>query len=94
MKQEVRKPKMKPGEWISLGKSYPYVDAVVCSVYENDPFGNDLEAVYLNGHKAISTGVVWGKGHWEFKNNGPSGGYADIGSRLSEFVNILRGGRK
>ena len=93
-KERIHKPAVEIGEWISIGESYPYVDAVVCTVYDNDSLGNDLEVVYLDGHKAISAYVVWDKGHWEFKSSGPSGVYADNSSRLSEFVNILRGGRK
>lgn len=94
MIEEIQKPTVKPREWISIGKEYPRVDTVVCAVYEkNSPLACDLEVVYLDCGKAINEDVVWDKDHWKFKNNGPSGGYADNDDRLSEFVQVLRAGR-
>jgi hypothetical protein len=67
-------------------------DAVVCQVYSDGNLG-DIEVVYLNGGRAINEDVIWKNNHWEFKNQGPCGGYADHYPRLSEFVAILRHGR-
>lgn len=95
MTEELKKPEVKPADWISIGKGYPSVPAVVCTVYEKNNSNNgDLEVVYLNGSKAINEDVIWDKDHWKFKNDGPCGGYADNYDRLSEFVQILRGGRR
>lgn len=86
-------PQVQPGDWISIGENYPYVNAVVCTIHKEKLLGDDLEIVYLDGHKAINTGVVWKQNHWQFTNSGPSGGYADNFSRLSDYVAILKGGR-
>lgn len=90
----IEKPQVQSKSWISIGKVYPYIDAVVCRVFDIPHFGSDIEVVYIDGGKTINTGVVWcEEGYWQFANDGPSGGYVDDSSRLSEFVAILRAGR-
>jgi len=88
------KPDVKPGDWITLGvRSFLGKDAVVCHIYDDSAFG-DIEVVYLDDrNRAINDDVVWKEDHWEFKQPGPSGGYADKYSRLSSFVAKLRKGR-
>jgi hypothetical protein len=84
-------PKIKPGDWITIGKDRGK-DAVVCTVYEDHTLA-DIEVVHIDGGRAINEDVVWSEDHWEFKNSGPSGGYADKYSRLKDYVDILRKGR-
>lgn len=92
MKKEKEKPIVSPGDWIRIGSS-PEVDAVVCTVYEDNQPG-DLEVVYLSDrNRAINEDIIWRGAYWEFLKEGPCGGYADNYSRLSEFVAILKRGR-
>ncbi|MCK4796366.1 MAG: hypothetical protein KAT05_03235 [Spirochaetes bacterium] len=87
MKKELKeRPVVKPGEWVYVDSG---INAVVCNVYEN----NDVEVVYLNGRRAINEDVVWLNNCWQFKKQGPSGGYADNYSHLSDYVAQLRKGR-
>lgn len=80
------RPKVSPGDWIIIGKR---IDAVVCDVYDET-----IEIVYLNRRNwAINEEVIWNNDHWEFKNDGPCGGYADQYPRLALYVSKLRGGR-
>lgn len=86
------KPDVNTGEWVSLGSS-PRTHAVVTEVYPDSEPGR-IEVVYLDDRdRAIQEDVVWEEEHWQFKDSGPVGGYADRVSRLSEFVAILRRGR-
>jgi len=98
MSKENKKPNVRPGDWITIGDRKNIIGvglhAVVCTVYNDSRIGGDIEVVYLDRSRAINKDVVWKKGYWEFKNQGPSGGYADKYSRLSEFVAILRQGRR
>lgn len=88
----VKKPNVKPGDWIDIGER-PFVkQAVVCNVFDNSDWA-DLEVVYLNDEKAINEDVVWNNGNWKFKISGPNGGYADNYPRLSQYVAQLRRGR-
>jgi len=90
---------IEPGNWVKVGNT----EAVVCQLYKDNPaYKNDpafkdqsnrIEVVYLSGSRAINEDVHRVKNLWEFVNQGPSGGYADGNSRLSEFVLILREGR-
>jgi len=80
--------KVKPGDWIMVGKNGK--SAVVCCVYDDK---DEVEVVYLDGGRAINEDVIWKIDHWEFKIEGPCGGYADNYSRLSDYVAILRRGR-
>ncbi len=87
------KPKIAPGEWISIGKKSPRIRAVVCTVYNEPPF--DCEVVYLdNRDRVINEDVKWAAMHWDFASQGPSGGYADNSPRLSKYVEILRGKKR
>jgi hypothetical protein len=87
------KPVVKPGEWITIGKGHFGKSALVCNVYSDQAIA-DIEVVYLDDRdRAINDDVVWKEDHWEFKNPGPSGGYADKSSRLSQYVAQLRHGR-
>lgn len=89
---------IKPGDWIKVGNTY----AVVCQLYKDNPAykdnpvfkdqSNRIEVVYLDGSRAINEDVHRVGNSWEFVIQGPSGGYADKYSRLSEFVSILRTG--
>lgn len=87
---------VKPGDWISIGQKQNRLDAVVCGFV--DPAfistDGDVEVVYLDYRgRAISTGVVWTGECWEFKNKGPSGGYADRNDRFQKYIDILRNGK-
>lgn len=93
MKNNNIKPDVHPNDWISIGKNILPINAVVCTVYEDNKFG-DIEVVYLDGSKAINDDVVWDNDHWSFVNSGASGGYADKYERLSDFVHTLRYGRR
>ncbi len=78
---------IKPGEWISIGRK----SAVITKIY--DP--SNIEVVYLDDRdRAINEEAVWKGNCWEFKHQGPCGGYADKIDRLDEFVSILRQGRR
>ena len=89
MQKELKeRPAVEPGDWITVCVN-PGVNAVVCNVYEN----SDIEVVYLNGRRAINEDVVWLNNCRQFKKQGPSGGYADKYSRLSDYVAQLRKGR-
>lgn len=80
-------PVVKLGDWIRLGTN---LDAVVCQIYENHALG-DIEVVYLDSRsRAINVDAVWEDDHWDFKYEGPSGGYADKYNRLRRYVSILR----
>lgn len=94
MSQEIKKPFVEIGDWISVGQAIIPIKAVVCRVYNGEEFasGSDLEVVYLDGKRAINEGVIWDKNHWSFKRQGPCGGYSDNSSRLSECVSILKRG--
>jgi len=81
-------PEVQPRDWITIGTGMG-VNAVVCQI--NKP-GN-VEVVYLDGSRAINEDAIWKNEHWEFKKQGPCGGYADNYQRLSDFVAILRRGR-
>ena len=86
------KPRVGPGDWITVGKDSG-LDAVVSHVYK-DPENADVEVVYLDrSGKAINEDVVWKEDHWAFKVPGPCGGYADGKTRLGSFVSKLRLGR-
>lgn len=95
---ENKKPNVQPGDWITIGEGKNIMGvglgAVVCTVYNDSRIGSDIEVVYLDGSRAINEDVVWKNGYWDFKHQGPGGGYADNYSRLSEFVAILRQGRR
>ncbi len=95
-KEKVKKPKVNPCDWITIGKGTGLIDkldAVVCQVHDDSDYA-DIEVVYLDDrNRAINEDVIWDQSHWEFKNQGPCGGYADRYSRLAEFVAILRRGR-
>jgi hypothetical protein len=87
-----KKPEVKPGDWITIGKGYYSKSAVVSLVYENSLF-DDIEVVYLDDRdRAINEAVVWKEDHWEFKYQEPIGVYADNSDRLRKFVRILRRG--
>lgn len=92
MQEETKRPIVQPGGWVKIGTGIG-VDAVVCQVYSDGDLG-DIEVVYLDrGGRAINEDVIWKDKYWDFKHQGPCGGYADNSSRLSEFVAILRRGR-
>jgi hypothetical protein len=88
------KPSVAAGDWIRIGpKTHPGRNAVVSNVLEDSGLG-DVEAVYLDTcDRPINEHVVWKDDHWAFKYSGPNGGYADKYSRLSYYVQKLRGGR-
>lgn len=89
-------PNLKPGDWILIGEGFSKVPVVVCAYNDSELINSDgdIEIVYLDDRdRAINKGVVWKQDHWEFKDFGPSGGYADKYDRLAEFVRILRRGR-
>ena len=82
-------PLVEPGSWISFGGGILPKDAVVCNV------GADyIEVVYLDDKKqAINEDMVWKEGKWQFKIEGPTGGYADKSDRLKIYVSQLKRGR-
>ena len=83
------RPEVSPRDWISIGER-GRVSGVVCDVR-----ADDVEVVYLDDRsRAINEDVRWADTHWEFAMPGQGGGYADIYQRLSEYVAILRAGRK
>jgi hypothetical protein len=81
------KPIVKPRDWIRFGNKLIGKEAVVCYVDEN----GDVEAVYLDGGKAINSDFKWINDEWV---PGQSGGYVDKYDSLAEYVRILRAGRK
>lgn len=98
MSEKIKRPNVQPCDWITIGDgkniSGVGLDAVVCTIYNDIKIGSDIEVVYLDrGGRAINEDVVWKDEYWDFKHQGPCGGYADNYSRLSEFVAILRRGR-
>lgn len=87
----LERPTVSSGDWISIGKRIDpvMVNAVVCNVFDER-----IEVVYLDiRDRAINEDVVWTGTHWKFKDQGPSGGYADNYDRLTEYVSKLRRGR-
>lgn len=83
------RPEVSSGDWISIGES-GRVGAVVCDVR-----ADNIEVVYLDDRdRAINEDARWADTHWVFAIVGQSGGYADKYERLSEYVAILRAGRK
>ena len=84
----VRRPNIKPGDWIRIGT----VKAVVSVVRpENSKLG-DLEVVF-NPRKPTNHDVEWTGDEWTFAKRGDFGGYADRYPRLSLFVQQLRANR-
>lgn len=84
------KPFVKPGDWITFGSGSVPKNAVVCTVYQNSSWA-DIEVVYLDDRdRAINEDMVWKDGKWQFKDLGPSGGYADKYARLRNYVVQLR----
>lgn len=78
---------MEPGSRIYYGESFPRKKAIVCQIY--DP--NNIEVVYLDDRDhAINEDMILRNGKWEFKHEGPCGGYADNYPRLSNYVSMLR----
>lgn len=77
---------IKSGDAIYIGDSFVAKKAVVCQVYDDQ----NIEVVYLEGDRAINEDMVLEEGRWEFKIQGPNGGYADKNPRLSSYVRILR----
>ena len=76
-------PGIEPRQWVSVGER-GYVNAVVCGVHNDH-----IEVVYLDDrNRAINEDVLWSGSYWEFKIEGPCGGYADKYSRLSDYVHI------
>lgn len=80
---------IKEGDWIRIGKGMQGRDAVICRVKSDA----SAEVVYLDRDRSINEDVEWKNDHWDFKNPGPCGGYADNSDRLKQFVQILRQGR-
>jgi len=79
---------IKSGDVIYIGDSFARKKAVVCQVYDDQ----NIEVVYLDRDRAINEDMVFEEGKWEFKIQGPNGGYADKYPRLSRYVRILRSG--
>lgn len=79
---------IKSGDVIYIGDSFTTKKAVVCQVYDDQ----NIEVVYLDRDRAINEDMVFEEGKWEFKIQGPNGGYADKNSRLFSYVRILRSG--
>ncbi len=81
-------PSVNPGDWLNIGR----LKTVVCTVFPDRRWA-DIEVVYLDERKrAINKEAVWTGDHWEFKDPGPSGGYADRYPRLARYVAIPRQG--
>lgn len=80
---------LKTGNWITIGQR----DAVICTIYDDAP-NNKVEVVYLDRDRAINEDAHYINGNWEFVSNSPCGGYADKYKRLSEYVAILRSGKR
>jgi hypothetical protein len=83
---KLQKPCVAPGDWIHIGD----MDAVVCQVFQDGP--NDIEVVFLDKGEAVKKDAKWTTDRWELDTDRNYGGYADIYSRLSYFVSILREG--
>jgi len=83
------RPNVKPGEWINVGG----VDAVVSTILPpGDPSG-DCEVVF-DPSKPTNLYARWTDGKWEFVKSGDYGGYAARYGRLSQYVSILKMGRR
>lgn len=86
-------PKINLGDWIKIGKEEK-IDAVVSRVYEVGYGLADIEFVYMqNGAKAIFCDGIWKNGCWEFRHDGPEGGYAERSAYHAFYVQILREGK-
>jgi hypothetical protein len=83
------RPTVNPGDWIAVGQT----PAVVSAVREPGSFSGDCEVVF-NPQKPTNHDVVWTGEKWEFAERGDYGGYADKYPRLSEYVSILKRGRR
>jgi len=78
------RPKINPGEWISVGST----SCVVANIRDN----GDCEVVF-NSSKPTNREAQWNGDTWEFVEPGDYGGYADKYHRLSLYVQILKRGR-
>ena len=81
------KPKVKPGDWITIGSK----QAVVCKVYDRHMDGEGvIEIVHLKGSQPINEEAHWKDGEWRFIHASPTyGGYADRDPRWKRCVEIL-----
>lgn len=91
-------PNLKPGDWIQTHNGLLPMNFVVCQVY-NDPLqkevSGDIEVVYLDQlGRAINEYMNWDGVSWKLKDDQPCGGYADSNPRLTDYVRILKQGRK
>jgi hypothetical protein len=82
-------PGLSPRQWIQVGPSSTGGRAaVVCNVFDEH-----IEVVYLDDrNRPINEDVIWDGAAWQFKHQGPCGGYADNYDRLSEYIAVLRRG--
>lgn len=82
-------PKVKPGDWITVGST----PCVVCKIYDHHMDGKGvIEVVHLKGKSSIPINqeARWENGEWRFIHASPTyGGYADLDPRWRRCVEIL-----
>ncbi len=96
--EESDAPKVKPGEWITIGEGpsilRPFtLHAVVTDVYDSlSADGGAVSVIYDDLGRIIYRDAKWTGTSWDFARPDPDGVYADKITRLALYVNILRRG--
>ena len=89
----MERPTVLKGEWIAIGPCLNRILAVVSRVYDLGDSHRDCEVVF-DKDKPANCDCVWNGEHWEFVQSASAGGYADKYMRLSEYVSVLRAGKR
>lgn len=83
-----------PGDWVEVELDEASVVALVCS-RPMEAAAPSVEAVYTDEDTHVRLALLkWEDGRWSFAHPKAKAGYADHYSRVSEYVDKLRHGRR